>query len=471
MANKGLYIERNGNQRAAGLPSLPGEPNFRELLFTADPLDIIRNHMQEQCWRKKPEPIGKRTPCFTDTTIQDILTTETHFTTKSAEIGEIMATHSKPSHVTNWSQTFGRVLPPSESLYSTIMPRKTDEQVHREYAEYHRGRIVSHNHYFPAEKINRGYTKPFNPNETFGKLQGGEPSGSVMKKCLEPSDEHLTVVNKPWMEFVQRTRAPLGRKYEKYLDQVPDLNFGTCKHDKCTTKMLLENINPCELDDTLDKALSYLNELRDSLHKRNDFDMTDLLARLERIDKENTGYMPLPLILQTMYKLNIRVHEAKIRTTLAHFRMIIDEGCATERVNYDQFCRLLSIQIKLPDVEQTRIVPDNMYHMETTYRLFTSDRLKKPVQDRPYRRNAIFKLSDIITPNCVIEMGLTPSDFNYRRDKAEMERIFEIIMSKEDFEAIWERLMVEQKESPKQDGRVSVNQFRKEMEKETTSDT
>ncbi|KAH8296455.1 hypothetical protein KR054_006444 [Drosophila jambulina] len=487
MALKRANVESNVTQRAAGLPSFSSErPIFKELLISAHPLEVIHSHVEEQCRRHRSAKTrtGKRRPCLPDNNVGYLFTTESHLTTfnkqflvdkhkrkhlKSAKVGEIMPAHSKPSHVTNWSRTFGRASTPSDSLYTTIMPIKTDDQVNREYAEFHRGHIVSHNHHFPAEQIDRGYTKPFERCDTFGIHQGGELNGSTMKKCLAQSDERLTVVNKTWMDYAQRTQAPLGEKYEKYLYEVPDIIFGTCLREKCGMKTL-----PVQ-DDTLANSLSYLTELRHTLQKRNDFYMIDLISRLEKIDRGNTRHMQLSLILETIKKLHIRVHPSRIRRMLSNFRLIIDEGCATERVNYDHFCRLLSIQEKLPDVGQIGILPEeNMYNKETTYRRFTSDLLKKPAEGPVYTRthqspaqkdDADVRLRELITPKYPIRIGLGPSDFNCPRDKAQMERIFERVLAKEDFEATWQRVMADQKEPQEQDGYASVNQFRAKMKK------
>ncbi|KAH8357646.1 hypothetical protein KR200_007631 [Drosophila serrata] len=477
MPKKGPSVEENSNQRAAGLPSFgPDRQNFKELLVSTDPLEIIHSKIEEECRRNRPEPIGKRTPCLPDISVGDLLTIEENLSTfkqkfleekhsKSAKVGEIMPTQSIPNYVNNLSQTFGQVKTPSESLYTTIMPLKSDEQVNREYAEFHRGYIVSHNHFFPSEQINRGYIKPFERYETFGIKQGCEPNGFTMKKCMAQSDEHLTVVNKAWMDYAQRTRAPLGKKYGKYLDKVPDITFGVCIRGNCLKKMQLQK------DDSLVNAISYLLELRHSLQKRNDFYMIDLISKLEKIDKENIGHMPLLLILETMFKLHIRLNVAKIRRALSHFRMIIDEGCATENVNYHDFCRLLSVQETLPPVGNIGVAPKIMYNKETTYRLFTSDLLKKPVEGPTYKKPSQnlddVQLSEILFPSFSIQIGLGNSDFNCPRDKAQMERIFGNIISTEEFETIWECLMAEQKEAKGQDGLASVSQFRAKMEKKT----
>ncbi|EDW94147.1 EF-hand domain-containing family member B [Drosophila yakuba] len=497
MANKGHFIERNGNFRAAGLPSFGDEKiSSKDLLIIAHPAEDIRHQIELQCRRNRPQPIGKLSPFLQESKIGELLGSEGQKTRvakfkeefledmycKSGKTGQIMPAHSKPDDVTNWSRTFGRANPPAETLYSTVMPQKSADQVNREYAEFHQGHIISNNHYFPSEQINRRYKKPFDRLETFGVLQGAEHSGSTMKKCLMQGDDRLTVVSKPWMDFVNKTKGPLGKKYEKYLDKVPDLNFGYRRHtDKCNIRMLLEDIAPCEEDNSLVMALSYLNRLRESLHKRNDFYMMDLIALLEREDKEHTGHMPLWQILGTMHKLHIRVDEPKIRTMLSHFGKLLDEGCATERVNYDHFCRILSVQQPLPDVGCIGHLPDNMDNKETTYTMLCKDRMKDiPVTPEfnwpnrsPHKTDDVnTHVKDVVQPELAIKVGLRPSDMTWPRSKDEMERIFDDIVSKDAFEDIWQRLMAKNKDRDQDQNQgelASVAQFRAEMISDMTS--
>ncbi|XP_016999580.2 uncharacterized protein [Drosophila takahashii] len=491
MANRGHYIERNGTKRAAGLPSFgPERSTPKDCLIIAHPAEEIGSRIEAKCRMNRQQAIGKSQPFIPDCNIGDVLSSESQksrFATfkekfledmycKSGKIAQIMSTHSKPEDVTNWSRTFGHANPPADTLYSTILPEKSADQVNREYGEFHRGHIVSNNHYFPSEQVNRRYKKPFDRSGTFGVLIGADYSGATMKKCLVQGDEHLTVVSKPWMDYVKRTKGPLGKKYKKYLDKVPDLNFGYRRRtDKCSIKMLLEDIRPCEQDDTLVNALSYLNRLRESLHKRNDFYMMDLIALLERSDKDHTGHMPLSQILETMHKLHIRVDAEKIRTMLSHFRQILDEGCPTERVNYDLFCRLLSVQQPLPNVGCIATVPENIYNKETTYGSLCNDRLKKAPEGivanqpnwGPHQRDDVnTRVKDIVEPELAIKMR--PSDMTCPRNKEQMERIFEKVVTKHAFENIWQSLMAENK-NPDQEEMASVAQFREEMLKMSTT--
>jgi len=106
--------------------------------------------------------------------------------------------------------------------------------------------------------------------------------------------------------------------------------------------------------------------------------MHELKSLLERSDKDKTGYLSLIQIMEILACFHIRLDFEKIRVALSHFQMIRDEGCATERVNYVDFFRLLSINEPLPKTGSMSNVSDSC-SMETTYRLLCDDRNKKHV--------------------------------------------------------------------------------------------
>lgn len=76
---------------------------------------------------------------------------------KKTTLGGVKKTYSKPEDVTNISQTFGSPSSQSqnECLYDVILPAKSAEQVNKEYEAFHDKYIISHNHYFPSEQVNR----------------------------------------------------------------------------------------------------------------------------------------------------------------------------------------------------------------------------------------------------------------------------------------------------------------------------
>ncbi|XP_017081214.1 EF-hand domain-containing family member B isoform X2 [Drosophila eugracilis] len=384
---------------------------------------------------------------------------------KKSNLGQVKPTYSKPDNVNNSSQTFGcpSSPTPSESLYSIIMPAKSAEQVNKEYQTFHDKKIISHNHYFPSEQINRQYSPPFNRQTPSANFQSLGDFGLKVKRCLEEGESHLKVIGKAQVDFMKRTEAPLGTKFEKYPCAVPDITFGIPMTSNGDVKMLLSNIKPSEETNRLLDAISYLNKKRYKLRDLLDFHKHELMSQLEKSDKDKTGYLPLPLILEIIGSFHIRLDSRKIRSALSHFQMIVDKGCATERVSYQNFLKLLSIQNSLPKMGNLFNASD-INCLDTTYRLFCDDRQKKPKVDLKvcdqHLEKDITSVKDLVSPDLAILRGLKPNDFTRLRPKVEIERIFRKLVSKDGFENIWRSLMNEYKV---QNEMASVTQFRAKM--------
>lgn len=60
------------------------------------------------------------------------------------------------------------------------------------------------------------YAAPFDRYRTYGKPLVVDASGKIMKQVMTLGSDRLTLVKKPWQEFVERTKGPLGRKFERY---------------------------------------------------------------------------------------------------------------------------------------------------------------------------------------------------------------------------------------------------------------
>lgn len=238
----------------------------------------------------------------------------------------------------------------------------------------------------------------------------------------------------------------------------------------CDCKMLIEDISPCKSNKHLLDALGHLNMWRHKLQKRANFQMFDLISVLEYSDKEQTRYLPLNKIFEVMHKMHLYIDIYKMRTTLSHFQMILDEGCPTERVNYDDFCRLLNIQNPLPTTGNISTMPANVYNKDTTYRLLCSDLSKEPVKAPVMRKlrpkqldDDCTHVKDLLTPDISTLYGLAPSDFQLMRPREQLQQIFKDIVNTEEFDSIWQQLMQTHGHSD-QNGMVSVQQFREVMD-------
>ncbi|XP_017021039.1 EF-hand domain-containing family member B [Drosophila kikkawai] len=486
MTNLGHYIDRNPNLRAAGLSSYKTPEDMygaKECCVNLHIGEEAENQILAHCRRLQPKPYGKRTPMYPKKDMQDQFDQhlrkegpfsegkENLFHRKSA-LGHAMETYSKPDTVTNISRTFGRVAPPEESVYSIILPQKTVEQVNREYADFHDQHILSHNHYFPAEQINRRYTEKFNRFDTFGVPTHTDYTGSKVKNCLHEGEEHLKIIKKPKMDLDDRTKAPLGRKFNWYPYVFPkNMTFGLMSQPNGNIQSLLEQTSLSSRTNQMTDAISHINKLRNLLQRRYEFNINDLIVALQKKDTEGTRLLPLAQIIQIMRNMNIPADAVKIRTAASHFHLFVDENCCGERVKYEDLCDLLSIQKPLPLIGSISPLPETMYNSDTTYGQMCADSVKKPPQDRvnkhPHRTPIQEDMNntrvvDVINPDPTTLCGLWPSDFKKARAKDEMERIFEGYISKEDFDLIWQGLMDNQEDSQKM---ASIRQFREEMRK------
>ncbi|XP_017089912.2 EF-hand domain-containing family member B-like [Drosophila bipectinata] len=489
MANKGRFIDRSPDLRVAGISSYK-DPNFnagvKDCLPSLDTDEQAENLIRAHCRRSKPKPTGKRSPRIPGNSIGELLSFELNKSLmtllqekcrenlfkKKIGLGEAMETKSKPDDVTNLSRTFGDANPQEGALYDLLMPRKTAEQVNREYAEFHQKHIVSHNHYFPAEQINRGYNKEFNRFRAFGIPSNSDRSGIKMKNCLKEGEEHLLIVKKPVVDLEDRTKAPLGKKFAWYPYVIPEnITFGLVKRNEVDMRSLLENTWPSEKSEKLSEAISHMNTLRDFLQRQDDITINHILTVLRNKDKESTGLLPLPEIITLLRKMHIPADSDKIRTATSHYQLIVDEGCCSEAVKYEDLVQLLSILVPLPLVGSISPLPDAVYNKDTTYRLLCADLGKEPNKDRNMsfpHKSAVQKdmdnthVNDIINPDISTLRGLWPSDFKQPRSREEVGRIFCDILPKDTFDAMWECLTSEHKD---QNNMVSVAQFREEMKK------
>jgi len=173
MANVGRFKDRNADLRAAGVSSAVDYENTTgNCLINSHPEEIAEHLIKAECKRLRLKNTGQlypESPCLPAVTVPELMAIEkskSRFTAfkekfseemylKQAKLAEAKPTFSKPDSVTNWSRTFGRETKAKERLYDLVMPPKKAEQVNREYGEFHDKHIVSHNHYFPSEQINR----------------------------------------------------------------------------------------------------------------------------------------------------------------------------------------------------------------------------------------------------------------------------------------------------------------------------
>ncbi|EDW19310.1 EF-hand domain-containing family member B [Drosophila mojavensis] len=488
MANTGRFKDRSPDIRPAGLASVLEPDNSTGTCMTISHIEELAEHLiRQDCKRRQLKNAGllyAEAPCLPNVSVPELMAMEKSKSRfmmfkekmsedmylKQAKLGEVMPTGSKPDHINNLNTTFGCETNSSGGVYDIILPRKPAEQVNREYGKFHDKYILSHNHYFPSEQINRRYKAPFDRRLTYGAAYNVDVTGKMVKRCMQQCAGNVIIISKEQMDFIDRTYPRLGKKLKKYPYSVPQhVTFGRpSPPDLCDGKMLIEDISPCQSNKHLIDALGHLNMWRHKLQLRADFQMFDLISVLEHSDKEQTRHLPLKKIFEVMHKMHLYIDIYKMRTTLSHFKMILDENCPNERVNYDTFCQLLNIQHPLPTMGNISMMPPNVYNKDTTYRLLCADLGKTPVEAAPLLKKSPKKtdddntrVKDLLTPDIATLYGLLPSDFQMLRPRDHLEEIFKDIVSEADFETIWQQLMNTHKD---QDGLVSIVQFRDVMD-------
>uniref|UniRef100_A0A1A9VUZ3 EF-hand domain-containing protein n=1 Tax=Glossina austeni TaxID=7395 RepID=A0A1A9VUZ3_GLOAU len=477
MAYKGKYIDRSPNIRAEGKVFGPNAFAADSMKFYSDD-EMLASIMRNKC---KDEKIKQNLsniaflPCASEDSMKGILSPEVRKTRwtifqekfmeenffKKHELGKSIPANSKPKEFTNENRTYGMKTPRSESISDLILPKRTVDQVNREYIDFHDKYVISHNHYLPSEQVNR--------RSTFGVPYNVDIAGRMVKKCLQHSTNE-EIVSKAHKKFLNRTRSQLGQRLNRYeLEINPNETLGKpCILDACDARDLLEDINPCHEVGTY-TAIAYVHTVRHNLFKRDDFQMQDLKTYFRLYDDNNTGYLSLHDIISAMGDLLIHVNGDKLRLAVSAFNMFVDEGLPTERIEIEKFWRMVHIQYPLPHVDSIR---SEMHNKDTTYRLFVKDREKSitpllvPLQLKPNDDDFRTGVGDLISPGIPLQFGLGPSDFEILRSKEQLRQIFKRVLV-DNFDTIWK--VTRKKLKRDENCKISINELRKTIDEQATS--
>uniref|UniRef100_A0A1B0GCF6 EF-hand domain-containing protein n=1 Tax=Glossina morsitans morsitans TaxID=37546 RepID=A0A1B0GCF6_GLOMM len=391
---------------------------------------------------------------------------------KKPELATAFPVHSKPDSYTNDSAIYGKKLDRSESLYDVVLPKKTAGDVNRDFIKWHEKYILSHKHYLPSEQINRHYGDSFKKNSVFGLAQNVDESGERMRKILQPCDR-LVVINGVQKKFLDRTHPNIGEiAHRTGLHPNSDVAIGKrTKPDLCNVRDLIEDIKVCNRDIKVYTAIAHINQLRRHLFRRRHFHMYDLKSLLQKYDEDETGYISFAHVLNAMRILQIRPNESKLRLAVTHYKLLIDAGTPNERVNLEQFWKMLHMQHPLPNVQSAEPIPENLHDKETVYRIMCKDREKSldpllvPFSHKPSDEDRT-RAGDLISPAISITFGLGPSDFEVPRPKEELRRIFKRLLV-DNFDAIWE--LARAKAKGDENCNISVNNLRETLNEQATA--
>uniref|UniRef100_A0A1A9W0N5 EF-hand domain-containing protein n=1 Tax=Glossina brevipalpis TaxID=37001 RepID=A0A1A9W0N5_9MUSC len=489
MAYKGKYVDRNPNMLAAGKiqESDGAVGDFLKIHSTEEEAENI---MKFKCKEKMDEIKWKACLCFPpympQESVHELLSPEmkkSRFVSfrekflermffRKPELATSFPVHSKPDDYTNESTTYGKKMNRSESLYDVVLPKKTAADVNRDYIKWHDKYVLSHKHYLPSEKTNRHYNHNFKKGATFGRAQNVDVTGERMRKLLQPS-KRLVVINGVQKKYLDRTHPNIGEIAHRVglnLDFNNTMGKRTTP-DLCTVRDLVEDIKVCNRDLHVYTAIAHVHQLRRYLFHRRHFHMYDLKSLLQKYDEDQTGYVSFQQVLNAMHILQIRPNADQLRIAVSHYKLLIDEGSVNERLNVEQFWKMLHIQHPLPNVESAEPIPENLYHKETVYRIMCKDREKQPdpqLFSPPHKQSDEdrTRAGDLISPEIPLMFGLAPSDFEVRRPKEELRRIFKRLLA-DNFNAIWELARV--KQNGDDDCKISVNDLRETMNEQTST--
>lgn len=171
MSNCGKYVDRNPTLRAAG-KCFASKEKAEDALQIFSTEEAAENILLTKCRLSNKKvnndvlPFQRYIP---EENIKELLSPElkkSRFVVfrekfaenmyfKKAELGKVFPLDSKPQNITNDNTTFGDSTMRSESLYDLILPRKSPDEVNRDYIRWHEKYIISHGHYLPSEQISR----------------------------------------------------------------------------------------------------------------------------------------------------------------------------------------------------------------------------------------------------------------------------------------------------------------------------
>ncbi|XP_073822220.1 EF-hand domain-containing family member B-like [Musca autumnalis] len=443
----------------------PGEQLLGSKDRIGDALEEAAEHiLKEKCRKgiqKARENVSliKPSPVLPEGQVHDLLTPESkksHFIEfreqfsedmffKKPKLGKVYPLQTKPDSLTNENFTYGIQSLKSGNLYDLILPKRSAEEINREYINWHDKYVISHGHYFPAERIHRSYNEHFDPSKTFGICKKMDTSGRMVRECMQQRSSGLIVINEVQKKFNDRTVGQLGNTTKRC--DIVQHNLPPIKpkfnNDSFNVRALLESLESPPQKNAIIEAIGYVKNLRRRLFNHRHFHIDDLKSLLKKYDKHSKGFLDIPTTFKVLRTLQFRTDEALMRHVMIHFKIIQNEGTRNELVNLDLFWKMLHLQYPLPTMPSAeQDLPLNYNNKDTVYRIFCQDRQKASCSSENFNmanheHKETSAVADCISPNVVVSSGLNKQDFELLRSKEELRQIFRNLL-KDNFEDIWE---------------------------------
>lgn len=196
-------------------------------------------------------------------------------------------------------------------------------------------------------------------------------------------------------------------------------------------KELLHQQNPNPKKDEILKCFSHINMIRRSIKNKNDFNIMFLYDDLQRLDENDTGYLPWNDIFHVIRIENeIPICKEKCEILIDYFQLRNNE----DHVNYMEFVNLINELIPFPALGNLGCkCPTNL---STTYQDQTKNVLQNSHLTKNLSNSKIFQneknknienvsnIKNLISPTIPCLFGLSYKDFLLPRSKEQIRRIF-----------------------------------------------
>lgn len=380
--NMGMFIERNPNICAAGLPTTQPDKRVVDSLqhyLLKDEVDaLLSDAVIPETKIKSPSPLRNSTPIdkrfagpFCDMAQIINPPIKTKFQTLVSECKDT-------TYTSYWKKPLGKVKDPVPMLpegFNTLTKFGKPTEFHGRLYDVVMPKIPYPDKISsskgPGIQLRRNYcSPPFQSDVTYGYRSFVDTRGTYAKCCT--SDERVimgtadrTIINSGQANYQDVNQPRLGKVLapNNNLSNVPKGHtFGQLKpHNNLT-----ECLTTCEINSKIDsfrKYLKHLNTLRKSLSKR--FLPTffrSFYLNLKYFDKESSGWLPKDIVYKGCSEKFIRFDPPLIEPLLTMWKAF--DG---SNIDYKTFVHVINYREPLPEMSKIFDVDAECLDFTTTY--------------------------------------------------------------------------------------------------------